>query len=924
MPLSPELSHTLLQLIKALMHLSTHSTPRRYYATIFRDLPDPTIYADYYVFTKEPRALNPIMDSLHNGRYSSPHAVAYDLFLVWANAREYNEIGSQVYNDADKLQKHMERMWRENVPPLPPLEQLPRPGMLYPAQGGSTTTNTTPAALGAHPSGSTSTAAPVGDGGHKRIKIMSSALAPPSASSGAPSPTASEFSSMPKIRLNVASTPFPSSHPPPLQPLPPMPHPQTAGAAPLTLKLAIKPPAASASSSAVSSPVITPAVAPSTLAAPPPPPSESSPQPVQASSAAPSPVPTPDVIPQPMASSRDGTPKPVTVAHEPTPAAGPPPPVQAPVPGPAPPQHRPSPGPAPVAHVAEPVAQPVARELPNGTLTDVESGWMGGEIEGDPTSLYLDVLYTLRDYTDSEGRRLAAPYMTLSERPEYYDQVDDPVALDTIEARVHARAYESPEMFDRDLFRLFENAKRFTRPGEANSEYADLVVLQRVYQELTKRVSSLTPRPQNLTLPALSSVKLGPGNCEGKDPVDGEPKTAQTRISMKDKIFLDHINFKGQVLRVGDWCHLLNPENPAKPIIAQIFKVYKRMDSPQRCLSVCWYYRPEETIHPKSRTFYESEVFKSGQFVDHAIEDFIDRCFVMFFTRYIRGRPKAPVWDESLPLYVVEHRYKDEIHSFKKIKNWNSCVPEEIRKQEYALVTFPGGDPVTLPRFPSPFLRGIEGPGRFGEALDEAPSGGAGANGGKSNEKETTTSSSTNATAGRYNSSAPLNPNANPQPAKASTPLGEFDLPRPPPNGLPHHASVPPEELHPLPPDSFGRPTTYAPQYGGSPGVANAPPPPPPMPFLHSAGMFTPAEMAAQQEQRFTALPPQIQSKLRTDEYGDVLWFTTPGLPEKPFPNEATMQHDNFKPTHSLDYLYWKAMQKPQQQQQSITMDVEM
>ncbi|SCZ92634.1 BZ3500_MvSof-1268-A1-R1_Chr5-2g08052 [Microbotryum saponariae] len=921
MPLSPEISHRLVTLIKALMQLSTHSTPRRYYSTIFRDLPDPTIYSDYYVFIKEPRALNPIMQSLHNSRYSSPHAVAYDLFLVWSNAREYNEVGSQVYNDADKLQRHMERMWKDMVPPLPPLEQLPRPGMLNPAQaaGSFTTPNS---AVGEYASGSNTTAAPVpvGDGGHKRIKIMSSALATHSGSSasGAPSPTSSEFSSMPKIRLNVASTSFPSSHPPPLQSLPPLPHSQTSGAAPLTLKLAIKPPGASASSSAASSPVITPALAPSTLGAPHPSSSAPSPQPAHTPSAAPSPVPTSAAIPQTMATSRDATPNPATGTHDSTSAAAPPPPAQAPVPGPVPPQqHRPSPAPTPVAHVSEPAPQPVARELPNGTLTDVESGWMGGEIEGDPTSLYLEVLYTLRDYTDSEGRRLAAPYMTLSERPEYYDQVDDPVALDTIEARVHARAYESPEMFDRDLFRLFENAKLFTHPGESNSEYADLVVLQRVYQELTKRVSSLTPRPQNLTVPALSSVKLGPGNCEGKDPVDGEPKTAQTRISMKDKIFLDHINFKGQVLRVGDWCHLLNPENPAKPIIAQIFKVYKRMDSPQRCLSVCWYYRPEETIHPRSRTFYEGEVFKSGQFVDHAIEDFIDRCFVMFFTRYIRGRPKAPVWDESLPLYVVEHRYKDEIHSFKKIKNWNSCVPEEIRKQEYALVTFPGGDPVTLPRYPSPFLRGIEGPGRFGEALDEAPSGGAGGSAGKSNEKETS-SSNTNATAGRYHSSAPLNPNVNPQPVKTSTPMSEFDLPRPPPSGVAHHSSVQPEELHPLPPDSVGRPTTYAQGYGGQ-GVVNAPPPPPPMPFLHSAGMFTPVEMTAQKEQRFTALPPQIQSKLRTDEFGDVLWFTTPGLPDKPSANDMTK---DLKPTHSLDYLYWKVMQK-QQGQQSVAMDVE-
>lgn len=41
---------------------------------------------------------------MHRGLYSSPQAVAYDLFLIWSNAREYNEQGSIVYADADKLE----------------------------------------------------------------------------------------------------------------------------------------------------------------------------------------------------------------------------------------------------------------------------------------------------------------------------------------------------------------------------------------------------------------------------------------------------------------------------------------------------------------------------------------------------------------------------------------------------------------------------------------------------------------------------------------------------------------------------------------------------------------------------------------------------------------------------------------------------
>lgn len=92
----------------------------------------------------------------------------------------------------------------------------------------------------------------------------------------------------------------------------------------------------------------------------------------------------------------------------------------------------------------------------------------------------------------------------------------------------------------------------------------------------------------------------------------------------------------------GEYLHLSNPDDPAKPIIGHIFKVFVPKGSvclsssrsfrrvadfrPLSCstfdscrsdkvgLSVCWYFRPEQTIHPADRTFYEHEVFKTGEF----------------------------------------------------------------------------------------------------------------------------------------------------------------------------------------------------------------------------------------------------------------------------------------------------------------------
>lgn len=46
----------------------------------------------------------------------------------------------------------------------------------------------------------------------------------------------------------------------------------------------------------------------------------------------------------------------------------------------------------------------------------------------------------------------------------------------------------------------------------------------------------------------------------------------------------------------------------------------------------------------------------TGSFVDHAIEDIIERIYVLNIARYLKGRPPAHIWDPSSPMYVVECR----------------------------------------------------------------------------------------------------------------------------------------------------------------------------------------------------------------------------------------------------------------------------
>ena len=109
-----------------------------------------------------------------------------------------------------------------------------------------------------------------------------------------------------------------------------------------------------------------------------------------------------------------------------------------------------------------------------------------------------------------------------------------------------------------------------------------------------------------------------------------------------------------------------------------------------------------------------------GHFADHPVEDFIEKVAVQFTARHIRGRPRPPFWYPGWPLYVCDSRYNDRERIFVKIKNWNSCVPEEVRKDPSYMPIYLFERPVFPRRFASPFVSGkpIKAPGGIGDAIE--------------------------------------------------------------------------------------------------------------------------------------------------------------------------------------------------------------
>lgn len=247
--------------------------------------------------------------------------------------------------------------------------------------------------------------------------------------------------------------------------------------------------------------------------------------------------------------------------------------------------------------------------------------------------------------------------------PDYYLEIKEPIALDMIKRNSKRKKYNSVDHFMRDLDLMFNNAKAYNQPD--SQIYKDAVDLQ----------------------------------TEGRRLADIEKQRPDTDFLMEDgRLPLpDGILHKGELYKVGDWVHIQNPNDVTKPIVAQIFRTWQDPEG-DKWINACWYYRPEQTVHQHEKHFYPNEVMKTGQYRDHRVDEIVDRCFVMFVTRYSRGRPRGLPPDKEV--YVCESRYNEEKLKFNKIKTWASCLPDEVREKDYEMDLF--DVPRKIKKIPSP------------------------------------------------------------------------------------------------------------------------------------------------------------------------------------------------------------------------------
>lgn len=277
-----------------------------------------------------------------------------------------------------------------------------------------------------------------------------------------------------------------------------------------------------------------------------------------------------------------------------------------------------------------------------------------------------NIMKSLRKFKGNNGQLKVLHFERLPDKatmPEYYAEVKNPIALDVIKKKLKRKKYSSIDQFMKDVELMFENAKAYNQDG--STIYKDAVDLQKEARVLAQAE---------------------------KEKPDSEYVMEDGRIPLPDGIL-----HNGELWKVGDWVHLQNANDLTKPIVAQIYRTWQDQDG-GKWVNACWYYRPEQTVHRFDRHFYENEVVKTGQYRDHPIDEVIDRCFVMFFTRYNRGRPRNFPSDKEI--YVCESRYNEEKHKLNKIKTWASCLPDEVRDKDYEMDLFDA--PKKIKKLPSP------------------------------------------------------------------------------------------------------------------------------------------------------------------------------------------------------------------------------
>lgn len=475
--------------------------------------------------------------------------------------------------------------------------------------------------------------------------------------------------------------------------------------------------------------------------------------------------------------------------------------------------------------------------------------------------------------------------------PDYYAEIKQPMAYDQLKRKVKRKKYKTLEEFMADVNLIFDNAKSYNQ--DESQIYQDAVHLQK---EAAKLYDEEKVKPDDMF-----------ADDEGKMPLP------------------NGILHNGELYQVGDWVHVQNPNDLTKPIPAQIYRTYKD-PAGQSMVNVCWYYRPEQTIHRFDKHFLHNEVVKTGRYRDHRIDEIEGKCFIMFYTRYFKGRPRHIA--QGTEVYVCQARYNETLHQFNTIKTWASCLPDEVRDKDYEMDLFE--QPRKMKKFITPLAYLLKDDQKETDELpkpewgaDRAPPKIGAVHRRPRGEKDSPPPEPTPPPPPKLPTPPPRQmaptptytpavthqqhqPQRQPSlsgvhgytPARAPQ-YASHPAPSPVPQRPMSQSSYPatPQHAQPIPP----RPTpSHQPSYPSSHGIPGVPASYAPRPHVNYRDP-PPVEVYTLPDAANLSIPPEVREQYQRDEFGRVLFFTAPPV---------GVDQDIATRGHSVRYLAKKARQQ--------------
>ncbi|KAG0347671.1 hypothetical protein BG005_011960 [Podila minutissima] len=337
----------------------------------------------------------------------------------------------------------------------------------------------------------------------------------------------------------------------------------------------------------------------------------------------------------------------------------------------------------------------------------------------------VQILARLETLTDKSGREVSELFMELPNRddyPDYYLAIKNPVALETIKTRVEQGEYKGDNfaMFSKDLKTLTANAKSYNRQGSIifkdaltleiarpmaldgikrkidGREYKTLQDFEDDFDLMFANAKQYNTEGSGVYLDAEELQELF-WKTIGKEKVKPirRPNTASSSNPLKRQKDQSSFVYQGETYRIGDFVHLRSSQDPSDTVVGLIFSLWE--NSGQHGFDATWFLRPDQFEHPYASQFSETEVVKAIGSHEHLETDVIDKCFVLYPSVYVKGRPVQ--WKEGQRIYVCDQRYNAKKDTVTKIKNWPSVFPKGFVLNEVKLKFF--SEPLVITKLPS-------------------------------------------------------------------------------------------------------------------------------------------------------------------------------------------------------------------------------